>query len=170
MRRIAIYTANMIPKDWTNMTQAIWLSPLLPLIQKDEAVSRGKETLEYGNGAKFKLDLLNYLSAYGESKTGTLVEELRRYDFSAVKAALVASVPGRQNIEGVIKLDETTWGWVGLREALRARQKARTKSQAQNMNRNQKKTKPRVVTQVGNCIFHTDRWKVIDLLFPRSHQ
>ncbi|KAG9231406.1 tyrosyl-DNA phosphodiesterase I [Amylocarpus encephaloides] len=110
--QVVIHTANMIPFDWTNMTQAIWRSPLLP---KDLASSLSGNAS--GVGSKFKKDLLNYLKAYNRKRTicKSLIDELSQYDFSEVRAALVASVPGRQKIETE---SATSWGWVGLRDAL----------------------------------------------------
>ncbi|RDL33616.1 Uncharacterized protein BP5553_07984 [Venustampulla echinocandica] len=113
--QVIIHTANMIPFDWTNMTQAIWKSPILPELPSNappESVSS-----EMGSGCKFKTDLLNYLKAYDGRRTicKPLIQQLSKYDFSTVRAALVASVPARQGIETD---SETTWGWPGLRTAL----------------------------------------------------
>jgi tyrosyl-DNA phosphodiesterase-1 len=38
-----------------------------------------------------------------------------RYDFSAIRASLIASVPGRHRVT-----DDSTWGWPGLKHALRS--------------------------------------------------
>lgn len=73
-----------------------------------------------GSGAKFKIDLLNYLRHYDRNNkrpfTGELVQQLTKHDFSEVRGALVASVPGKQSLE----TDFTTiWGWPGLKEVLK---------------------------------------------------
>ncbi|KAL8382833.1 hypothetical protein RB595_006555 [Gaeumannomyces hyphopodioides] len=116
--QVVIHTANMIPKDWTNMTQSIWLSPRLPL-QKSTPVPAhvDYESLREGSGEKFKLDLLSYLRAYDERRTicGPLVQELQRYDFSGVRGTLVASVPGRHRVHD---RSAATWGWAAVRRAL----------------------------------------------------
>lgn len=116
--QVIIHTANMIARDWTNMTQAVWKSPLLPLLKKD-AESNHKQRHPAGSGPKFKVDLLNYLKAYNQRRPvcKPLVERLGKYDFSAVKATLIASVPGRHNIYD--ETEETKWGWVALKEALK---------------------------------------------------
>jgi len=117
--QVIIHTANMIAFDWTNMTQGIWRSPLLPKIANTSTFPPlGKS----GCGSKFKLDLLNYLKAYDLSRPASrspvctpLVEELTKYDFSEVRGALIASVPGRQGFETE---SQTSWGWPGLKSVL----------------------------------------------------
>jgi tyrosyl-DNA phosphodiesterase-1 len=103
--RIIIHTANMIRFDWTNMTQAAWISPLLPLAKDSDYPS--------AIGDKFKKDLLDYFSFYGKSRTGPLVDNLKKYSFSSVKAIFIGSVPGRHNVS------EAKWGWPKLRRVLR---------------------------------------------------
>ncbi|KAG9669849.1 phospholipase D/nuclease, partial [Aureobasidium melanogenum] len=116
--QVIIHTANMISQDWTNLTQAVWRSPLLPLSGTDNETSEAP----IGSGARFKRELLNYLQGY-KSKfrdpTRPLVDQLKKYDFSSVKAALVASVPGKQQI-GTITANskQSLWGWPGLERVL----------------------------------------------------
>lgn len=114
--QVIIHTANMISRDWTNMTQAVWRSPLLPLLS---TTSPGDSRARIGTGAKFKADLLNYLRAYDGRRItcGQIADALMKYDFSAVKGALIASTPGRHNT-----LDDspTKWGWHAMKQALRA--------------------------------------------------
>ncbi|KAJ0417123.1 tyrosyl-DNA phosphodiesterase I [Aspergillus carlsbadensis] len=123
--QVIIHTANMIAGDWANMTQAVWRSPLLPLSSTDS--SRGGSnsaptSMPWGSGARFKRDLLAYLKEYGVKKTGPLVQQLAKYDFGAVRAALIASVPSKLKIgnSGSNDSDDRTiWGWPALRDALR---------------------------------------------------
>ena len=126
--QIVIHTANMIPKDWENMTQGVWRSPLLPLLEVKKKghkdASFEEEPLIFGSGAKFKFDLLQYLRAYdsraGCTVTKTLRENLVKYDFSAVKGSLIASVPGRfSSLDPAPDSNQTTqWGSRGLSNAL----------------------------------------------------
>ncbi|KAF4636588.1 hypothetical protein G7Y89_g1499 [Cudoniella acicularis] len=113
--QVIIHTANMIPFDWANMSQAAWKSPLLPKITNNSTPE--DPSSQIGGGFKFKTDLLNYLKAYDTKRTicKTLIEKLTKHDFSAVRAALVASVPGKQGIETD---SETLWGWAGLKSVL----------------------------------------------------
>ena len=113
--QVVIHTANMIAFDWANMTQALWKSPLLPLIPQNSPPPQGSNRI--GSGQKFKTDLLNYLRAYDTKRTicKSLIEQLSKYDFSDIRAALVASVPGKQSIETD---SETAWGWAGLKRVL----------------------------------------------------
>ncbi|KAK7748635.1 hypothetical protein SLS53_000656 [Cytospora paraplurivora] len=116
--QVIIHTANMIARDWTNMTQSVWRSPLLPLLKKPQGTVGDGRLPDMGSGEKFKIDLLNYLKEYDRRRTvcRALVEKLKRYDFSAIRAALIASVPGRHNVHDD---SETRWGWAGLKQALR---------------------------------------------------
>ncbi|KAJ5924049.1 hypothetical protein N7466_008236 [Penicillium verhagenii] len=115
LAQVVIHTANMIPQDWANMTQAVWRSPLLPLLGPGSTSSSREDTI-LGSGLRFKMDLLEYLRAYGLEKTGPLVQHLSRFDFSAVRAALIASVPSRQKLNGLDSNEATLWGWPALRD------------------------------------------------------
>jgi tyrosyl-DNA phosphodiesterase-1 len=103
-RRVIIHTANMIPFDWTNMTQAAWISPLLPLAEKNPTPSE--------IGDQFKRDILEYFSFYGKSRCGPLVDLLKSHSFTSVKAVFIGSVPGRH------KISEAKFGWPKLRKTL----------------------------------------------------
>lgn len=133
--RVVTHTANMIPGDWANMCQAVWRSPLLPLQKTDDRV----EDLTLGSGARFKRDLLAYLTEYGPKKTGPLVEQLRKYDFGAIRAALVASVPSKQKIDDLDSQKKTLWGWPALKDIMRQIPPAQKTTKA---------TTPHIVTQV----------------------
>jgi tyrosyl-DNA phosphodiesterase-1 len=112
--QVIIHTANMIPFDWMNMTQGLWRSPLLPLLNDHTSQSQSSQL---GSGARFKTDLINYLKAYDTRRTvcKPLTEQLQKYDFSKIRATLIASVPGKQ---GLTDEEETLWGWPGLKHAL----------------------------------------------------
>lgn len=118
--QVIIHTANMIAQDWTNMSQAVWRSPLLPLVPGG---ADNNENSAIGTGNRFKRELLNYLGAYKDKyrdPTRPLIDELKRYNFSSVKAALVASVPGKQQVKtgNTAVTSESLWGWPGLRRVL----------------------------------------------------
>lgn len=109
----------MISRDWTNMTQAVWRSPLLPL-KTPNAMAGAGTSPTLGSGERFKIDLLNYLKAYDQRRPvcRPLVHKLEKYDFSAIRAALIASVPGRHNIHD--ETEETKWGWPAMKRALQS--------------------------------------------------
>lgn len=115
--QVIIHTANLIHQDWTNLTQAVWRSPLLPLLASDSVDLPASSPPAMGTGHRFKHDLLQYFLAYGRSRTGRLVDLLIRHDFAAVRAAFVASVPGRHAT--IPSAGQTHWGWKGLQEVLR---------------------------------------------------
>ncbi|KAL8669637.1 MAG: hypothetical protein Q9168_005780 [Polycauliona sp. 1 TL-2023] len=117
--QINIVTGNFIERDWS-MCQAIWRSPCLPLQSPPSSSQDPLDSFPVGSGPRFKRDILRYLNSYGERKTGTLTAELQKYDFSAIRAALVASVPGKQNLRDTDPDEETLWGWPGLRHVLRS--------------------------------------------------
>jgi len=113
--QIIIHTANLIRRDWANLSQALWISPLLPLRPPEAPLPRDNPLM--GSGARFKIDFLNYLRAYDTKRTicKPVIEQLSKYDFSEIRGALVASVPGRHSIDSDV---ETKWGWQSLREVL----------------------------------------------------
>ncbi|KAI5921539.1 tyrosyl-DNA phosphodiesterase-domain-containing protein [Camillea tinctor] len=120
--QIIIHTANMIPKDWTTMTNALWISPRLPRylygwFEKPPKGDGGK----IGTGARFKVDLLNYLRTYNArwNVCKALIESLEETDFSAIRAALVATIPGRLPFEPRTTVG-TRWGWPALCNVLEA--------------------------------------------------
>jgi len=79
---------------------------------------------------------MSYMQHYG-SRLSALTGQLRKYDFDSIRAALVASVPGRQNLRSTDPEQETFYGWPGLRNVLR--------SVPANSNR-----KPHIVMQVSS--------------------
>lgn len=81
--KIVIHTANMIEFDWGNMTQGLWVSPLL---------SHTPDTQPAGN--RFRGDFARYLNAYNIPQITQLAESLMSYDFTAIHDTLIASVPG----------------------------------------------------------------------------
>ncbi|KAG6023947.1 hypothetical protein E4U41_001902 [Claviceps citrina] len=116
---VIIHTANMIAKDWTNMTNAVWRSPRLSRAAKESQPSACYQDLEIGSGERFKADLISYLRSYdGRVLTcGPLADKLRHYDFSAVRAALIASVPG---VHDTNDLSRTPFGWSAMKRYLGA--------------------------------------------------
>ncbi|KAH0290842.1 phospholipase D/nuclease [Aureobasidium namibiae CBS 147.97] len=117
--QVIIHTANMISQDWTNLSQAVWRSPLLSLSTTDNEISEAS----IGSGARFKQELINYLEAYKDKyrdHTRPLINQLKKYDFSSVKAALVASVPGKQQVGTTTVASKVSlWGWPGLERVLK---------------------------------------------------
>jgi tyrosyl-DNA phosphodiesterase-1 len=115
--QIVIHTANMIVRDWTNMTQAAWLSPRLPLMKSSQQST--SQEAKIGSGAKFKIDFLNYLRAYDTRRPTykPIIDQLIKHDFSAIRGALIASVPGRHKFTDA---SPTRWGWAVMEHALKA--------------------------------------------------
>ncbi|KAL8906546.1 MAG: hypothetical protein Q9171_006222 [Xanthocarpia ochracea] len=99
-----------------------------------------------GSGLRFKRDILSYLNSYGQRRTGTLTAELRRYDLSSIRAALVASVPGKQNLRDTDPDQETLWGWPGLRHVLRS------------VGPKSLKSKPHIVMQCSSVASISKKW------------
>jgi tyrosyl-DNA phosphodiesterase-1 len=81
--QLVIHTANMIPQDWALKTQGAYISPMLSKKAKDQDTQ-----------CPFELDLISYLKAYGAVMDET-IRNVKQYDFTPVKAALIASVPGK---------------------------------------------------------------------------
>jgi tyrosyl-DNA phosphodiesterase-1 len=115
--QIIIHTANMILQDWENLTQAVWRSPMLPLLSGPPSPQMATSTGRIGTGTRFKIDFLRYLKAYS-GRTKSLVDQLFLHDFTAIKAALIASTPSRVTLSSAAPAKQTSWGWPGLREIL----------------------------------------------------
>jgi tyrosyl-DNA phosphodiesterase-1 len=113
--QIIIHTANLIPRDWRNMTQAVWRSPLLPILPSEAPQPPSDPPM--GSGHRFKIDFLNYLRAYDKRRVicKPLIEKLTKYDFSEIRGALVGSVPGRHSAD---LGGGAQWGWQALRRVL----------------------------------------------------
>lgn len=111
---VIIHTANMLAKDWTNMTQAVWRTGPLPKMKKPNQNDIGV----LGSSRRFKHDLLQYLKAY-KKPTQALVKQLQGHDFSSVRGALIASIPSRmdQNQKSST-IDESLYGYPRLREVI----------------------------------------------------
>ncbi|KAL8789192.1 MAG: hypothetical protein Q9213_001299 [Squamulea squamosa] len=143
--QINIVTGNFIVRDWT-MCQAVWRSPLLSLQTSASSSQEPPGTFHVGSGPRFKRDILLYLNSYGQRRTGTLTAELQKYDFSPIRAALVASVPGKQNLRDTNPDEETLWGWPGLRHVLRSITPRRTKA------------KPHIIMQCSSVASLSKKW------------
>ncbi|KAI5277884.1 tyrosyl-DNA phosphodiesterase 1, partial [Ascosphaera aggregata] len=106
------------------MSQAVWKSPLLPKLEGSSnsgvvTPASARNTPQtpvsepiaapLGSGKRFKRDLLAYLRYYGTKKTGKIVTQLERYDFSAVRGALIASVPSKQRSDKLDSSKTTLW-------------------------------------------------------------
>lgn len=101
--RVVIHTANMIPGDWENKTQGVWISSILPLLNDN---TDHCET-------NFKSDLLHYLYQYTSPNVKKWHNTIKKYDFSSVKVFLVSSVPGRHKA-----CDRSMFGHLKLRKIL----------------------------------------------------
>jgi tyrosyl-DNA phosphodiesterase-1 len=135
--QIIIHTANMIPKDWTNMTQAVWQSPLLPLSTGAAVLS---EANPIGSGNRFRTDIIRYLHSY-EKRLQKLTDQLALYDFSGIRAAFLGSAPSREIIGAANPSSQTSFGWLGLQQIL-----GRVPSKSQKA----LKKPPHVVLQVSS--------------------
>ncbi|KAL8988266.1 MAG: hypothetical protein Q9177_002630 [Variospora cf. flavescens] len=143
--QVIIITGNFIVRDWS-MCQAVWRSPLLPLVDNAIQSPSDPEALPIGSGPRFKKDLLAYFRAYGSKRTSVLTAQLETYEFSSVRAALIASVPGKQNLRSIDREAETLWGWPGLRDILRSITSASAGGS------------PRIVMQCSSVASISEKW------------
>lgn len=127
------------------MCQAIWRSPLLPLEANTTGSQSHSVLSAIGSGARFKRDLLLYLDAYGTKKTGSLVNQLKRFNFDAIRAALVASTPSKQKVSYSGR--SMQWGWPALQEVLSHIPVQRQETETDIEERKQKT--PHIVIQVS---------------------
>ncbi|KAF2433520.1 phospholipase D/nuclease [Tothia fuscella] len=159
--QVVIHTANMIHQDWTNMTQAVWRSQPLPFLS-EQANGENAATASsgaVGTGERFKVDLLRYLKAY-EGRTRTLVDQLKLYDFSSIKAALIASTPNRVSMSSSNPEHHTSWGWPGLQEIVKK----------VPCSQNAVKERLSIILQCSSISTLTNKWlsNFLDAFCPRS--
>ncbi|EPX71899.1 tyrosyl-DNA phosphodiesterase Tdp1 [Schizosaccharomyces octosporus yFS286] len=149
--QIVIHTANMVEPDWIGMSQAIYKTPLLfpksrgtpsvstvPVDEEDTLRKKMKSDVEIVDvdaetddesplesemnsiGQQFQEDFLNYLSNYNHTKE--LINKLKDYDFSNVRAVFLGSIPGK-----FMGDKETQWGLGRLKHVLREAEKKENK-------------------------------------------
>lgn len=141
--QVAILTANMVAGDW-RMCQAVWRSPLLSIqTNPNDLILPETSSMPFRSGSWFKHDLLAYLRRY-DARTKDLVAQLSQYDFSRVRAALIASVPGKQNLKTCDPMTETLWGWPALRNVLSCIHSSTSR--------------PHIVVQVSSVASIGDKW------------
>lgn len=138
------------------MCQAVWRSPLLPLLpaKKDTIVDSAPR--ELNSGQKFKRDLLAYLEAYGNKKVKLLIQQLRKFDFQSVRAALIASVPSKQKLEDMRRSESLTpWGWPALKNVLSQIPLYKHQQGLEQERDRKSKSKAHIVIQVCHYIYVT---------------
>ena len=147
---VIIHTANMLMKDWTNMTQAVWRSGPL------EKVDKQADTIgPIGSGTRFKQDLLSYLKAYGKTAKD-LHKQLQDYDFSHIRGALVGSVPLKlSNNQKESTEKQQLWGYLQLREVLSHVEKQRSQKSAKHQKQD---SSPHLVIQVSSIATLPNKW------------
>lgn len=161
LAQVVILTANFIERDF-KMSQAIWKTPLLPL-QKDPA-SSNLPMPPLGSGARFKHDLLAYFRGYSRNGTAILrdlVSQLQDYEFSAVRGALIGSLPGLQMPVqfGVEEQDRIgRWGLPALKRILSCipTKPAPTSSEPNSQ--------PQIVAQVSSIASVGEKWLLTTLI------
>lgn len=109
--QIVIHTANLIPFDWANMTQGVWLSPRLN--KWSTTVKMDNKTLH--EKCQFEHDFLHYIDAYNIPSTKKLHSLIQEFDLSPIKAVFVASVPGNYFVQD---LNYKQWGIARLQHEL----------------------------------------------------
>ena len=156
------------------MSQAVWRSPLLPLIAEPTtlqppSLSSSGTAASLGSGARFKSDLLAYLRSY--NRLGSLVQKINLYSFKQVRAALIASLPRKQSAvrsEGA----ENLWGLPGLTKVLRSipcnqsltqavkltSSKSSISSSAQTTSSSASSSKPHIVVQISSVASIGEKW------------
>lgn len=161
LAQVVILTANFIERDF-KMSQAIWRTPLLPLQKR--GLSSNDTAPPLGSGLRFKHDLLAYFRGYSRNRTATLadlVSQLQDYDFSAVRAALIGSLPGLQML-GQFKPEEQDrigrWGLPALKRILSSIP-ANSRSSA-----NEPNPQPHIVAQVSSIASVGEKWLLTSLV------
>ncbi|GAB1609870.1 tyrosyl-DNA phosphodiesterase 1-like [Argonauta hians] len=105
--RVVIHTANLIPGDWFQKTQGVWVSPLFPKLRG------GANKYDGQSATAFKKDLVQYVAAYRNPSLAKWEKHLLEHDMSSAKVYLIGSVPGRHSM-----LQKNAWGHLKLRKIL----------------------------------------------------
>ena len=79
--RVVVHTANLIPSDWENRSQGVWVSDKCPPGQGDSKTG-------------FKASLLRYLRYYEVSAVHQFISAVEKVDMSSINTVFTASVPG----------------------------------------------------------------------------
>lgn len=106
--RIVIHTANLIPNDWHQKTQGIWISPLFPPLT---------DSSEKGDSpTSFKTDLLQYVAAYRSAKLAPWERHIQGHNMTAANVHIIGSIPGRHTLS-----HKHSWGHLKLKKVLSER-------------------------------------------------
>lgn len=108
--QIVVHTANLIPFDWTNMTQGAWMSPRLK--KKINGETTDKISIQ------FESDFLDYIQQYKTESTKKLALLLQQFDFSTIdkNVVFIASVPGNYSSDNP---SYRKWGLCKLQKEMR---------------------------------------------------
>lgn len=163
------------------MSQAVWRSPLLPLLTPLATKQPSKATAfstgtTLGSGPRFKSDLLAYLRGY--NRLGSLDDKLSLYDFGAVRGALVASLPRKQTVTHSEDAGNL-WGLPGLSRVLRSIPCHQKSTQEEKVasgtayapyfaqkSSSEQSSKPQVVVQISSVASIGEKW-LREYFFPQ---
>lgn len=103
--RIVLYTGNLVPAEWEDITEGIWMSPLLPELpddKPDECPTNFKTAFDQFLGHFKDIPIINWRSL------------VACFDFSAVKVYFFYSVPGSHKQEKI-----SSYGHLKVRQILK---------------------------------------------------
>ena len=164
------------------MSQAVWRSPLLPLVAKTTtlqppSLSSSGAPVTLGSGARFKSDLLAYLRGY--NRLGNLVQKINLYDFKEVRGTLIASLPRKEPLarsEG----GDPLWGLPGFARVLQSipsnqsltqaakstSRKSSIPSSALTTSSSASSSKPHIIIQISSVASIGEKW-LREFFLPR---
>lgn len=149
--RVVVHTANLIEPDWTDKTQGMWISPLLPAL-----------TVDGGQGESvtgFRRDLLTYLRSYRLPCLRDWCDLVMKHDFSAVPVFLVGSVPGKHP-DG--SPSTACWGHRRLAQILRS-QTHESSPVSNHVTRSRQQLLVLQCSSIGSLGTEADRWLLSQL-------
>ncbi|RLN73418.1 hypothetical protein BBJ28_00011924 [Nothophytophthora sp. Chile5] len=94
--RVAIFTANFLSGDWNCKTQGVWYQDFDLKVVGDSGDEEEGPVIAAASPAAvhdFEADLVLYLSSLGH-QVKLFCGELKRFDYSTARVALIPSVPG----------------------------------------------------------------------------
>ncbi|CAG0913584.1 unnamed protein product [Notodromas monacha] len=102
--RVVVHTANLVPEDWYNRTQGLWISPLFPRIPVNESLDKKSKDSK----THFKRDLMRYISAYDVLEVKIWNDTIIEYDFTAANS--IGPKYGLEYVSHILKLHGGSYG------------------------------------------------------------
>lgn len=102
--RTVVSTANLVPSDWENRTQGLWVSPKCPPGDGDSVTGfkvhvlpiflKKPKSIDISYFKYFQASLIRYLESYQVSPLKPYIDHVKKCDLSQINAIFIGSSPG----------------------------------------------------------------------------